>query len=196
MSGMKKRKRTFVVSKPNQLRELTSPVKQVILDALSASAEPCTMRELAAEINRPADSLYYHVKSLLKSGLLLDAGTRTENGKAVALYTSAGQRFRVKYDFGIPRFKQIIRSIYGAAARLATRNFERGLDLDNVRFESKTRNLYLTRMEGWLSRQHLEEINRRIEEINTIMVDNAQPSAGERCSIFIALAPLAAKDRE
>ncbi len=187
---------TFVVSKPHQLRELASPVKQVILDALAAAKEPRTMRELAEDVNRAADSLYYHMRSLVKSGLVIDAGTRLENGKQVAVYTAAAKRFRIKYDFGIPRFKQIMQSIFAATIRLAKRNFERGLELDNVRFGTKNRNLYMTRMEAWLSKQHLAEINRRIEEINEIMVDNCQPSAGERCTVFVCLAPLAEKSRD
>lgn len=187
--------RTFVVSQPAQLRELSSPVKQVILDSLAAANEPRTMRELADDINRAADSLYYHMRSLVKSGLVIDGGTRLENGKQVAVYAAAGKRFRIKYDFGIPRFKQIMRSIFTATIRLAKRNFERGLDLDNVRLNSQNRNLYMTRMEAWLSKRQLAEVNRRIEEINDIMVDNCQPSSGERCSVFICIAPLAEKNR-
>ncbi|MDA7979171.1 MAG: helix-turn-helix domain-containing protein [Pirellulales bacterium] len=177
---MKKGSRTYVVDQPSQLRELASPVKQVILDALASAAGPCSIRELAKDVNRAADSLYYHLRSLVKSGLVIPAGTRTENGKPVALYTGAGRRFKIKYDFRIPRFKHLIRSIFRATIRLANRNFERGLDLDNVRFDPRHRNLYLMRMEAWLSRQHLAEVNQKINEINKILVDNCGPSEGER----------------
>jgi predicted transcriptional regulator len=50
-----------------QIRALASPIRQDILDALTAIG-PCSVSELAAAIGRPADGLYYHIRHLLKAG--------------------------------------------------------------------------------------------------------------------------------
>ena len=187
---------TYFIDDPKQLKELTSPVRQVILNALAASPQPLTMRELADDINRPADGLYYHVRSLVRSGLVLEQTAHTEQGRTIAAYQAAGRRFRIKYNFAMRHFKKLMKSIVAAAGRLAHRDFERALELEDVRAHSADRNLHMARLEGWLTRKQLEAVNRKIEEINEIVTTSVPSPRAERCSLFIALSPLAMKDRE
>src|SRR5262245_46892405 len=50
-------KRSYVVSRADQLRALRSPLRQEIIDAVAASG-PRSVAELAEILGRPADALY------------------------------------------------------------------------------------------------------------------------------------------
>jgi len=177
------------ISDPKQLKELSSPVRQLIIDAFKNAQEPCSIKEIADRINRAPDALYYHFRALQKVGLIVEAGTRLESGKPASLYLPAARNIKIKYDFKIPGFRKLICRIFGAAVRLATRDFQQGVELPNVRGETTTRNLYMCRMEAWLTKQDLREINRRMNEIVEIMHNNSTPNQGERCSVFMAISP-------
>ena len=186
---MPKKSGKLSISDPKQLNQLSSPVKQLIIDAFKSAREPCTIKSIAERINRAPDSLYYHFRALVKVGLIVQSGTQIEMGKPVALYRPAAKHMKIKYDLGIPGFREIICRIFTAAMRLATRDFQKGVELPNVRGESNTRNLYVCRMEAWLSKRDLREINRRMDEIVEIMSENCDVSDGERCTLFMAIAP-------
>lgn len=183
------KKGAHYISDPAQLNELRSPVRQLIVDAFKMVRDPCSIKEIAERINRAPDSLYYHFRALQKVGLIVDAGTRPEDGKDVALYQAISKNPKIKYDFKIPGFGKLIRRIFDAAMRLTMRDFQQAVDLPNVRGESLTRNLYMCRMEAWLSKKDLSEINRRIDEIVEIMHKNSHPKRSERCAVFVALTP-------
>ena len=65
----------MMVRSPEAWRVLISPVRAEIAEALRLLG-PCSMAELAAAIDRPADSLYQHLELLQKAGFVVQAGFR------------------------------------------------------------------------------------------------------------------------
>ncbi|HET9620627.1 MAG TPA: helix-turn-helix domain-containing protein, partial [Kofleriaceae bacterium] len=52
------------IVEPRAIAALASPVRQEILDTVEALGGTATIAELAAQLGRPADGLYYHVTVL------------------------------------------------------------------------------------------------------------------------------------
>ena len=50
---------------------MMAPVRFELIEAMRSIA-PCSIRELALALDRPADTLYPHVRQLLKIGVVLD----------------------------------------------------------------------------------------------------------------------------
>lgn len=71
------RTKPFLLTDPSMVKALASPARQEIVDALQAAGAR-TIAELAALLARPADSLYFHVRSLVKVGLVVERGERRE----------------------------------------------------------------------------------------------------------------------
>src|SRR3954467_15721721 len=82
------------ISKAPQIRALSSPIRQDILDAVTAIG-PCSVAELAAVIGKPADGLYYHIKRLV-GVRLLEQVTADGTGRA-ELRLDVAHRFHLEY---------------------------------------------------------------------------------------------------
>ena len=61
----------FVVSSPKQLQIIAWPGREEIIDVV-ALIGPCRITELAGVVGRSRNSLYYHVRALRDTGLLLE----------------------------------------------------------------------------------------------------------------------------
>ena len=81
-----------------QLKALVSPVRQDIVDTLQTLGTASTT-DLAEQLGRPADGLYYHVRALLKAGLVVPAGTRPQGGRNEALYRTAAPEHGLKLNY-------------------------------------------------------------------------------------------------
>src|SRR4051812_38683008 len=77
------------ISKAPQIRALSSPARQDILDAVTAIG-PCSVAELAAAVGKPADGLYYHIRQLLEVGLLVE--TRDDGAERGELRLDAAHK--------------------------------------------------------------------------------------------------------
>jgi len=71
---------------------------------------PCSIAEIAAAIDRPADTLYRHVDKLRKIGVVVDVGVRRAGRRFEQVFDLAGDDFR-------PQFRD-------SSARTANKMFE------------------------------------------------------------------------
>ena len=69
------RDRRFRICRKDQIRCLMSQVRQEIVDVVEALGT-CSIGEIAEQLGRSADGLYYHVKALVKVDLLEERGVR------------------------------------------------------------------------------------------------------------------------
>ena len=77
-TGSKAAGETFVVQTVAALRALADPIRLRIV--LLTEDEPRTVKELAAALELPQTGLYYHVKLLLKAGIIRVASRRMVSG--------------------------------------------------------------------------------------------------------------------
>src|SRR5262245_58220133 len=121
--------RDYSIRSRQAIRALTAATRQEIVDAL-AGAGALTVARLAALLGRRPDALYFHIRVLLRAGLLVErlpgaaangAATR-KNGRTAAVYDLPARPVRLDYESAPrPDLARVVR----LALRLAQREFER-----------------------------------------------------------------------
>lgn len=74
------------------LKVIADPLRLRIRELMS---EPCTVKQIAAELGMPATKLYYHVNLLEKHGLIVMVDTRIVSGIIEKQYQAAARELRV-----------------------------------------------------------------------------------------------------
>src|SRR5215831_10771410 len=159
--------RRYLITRHDQLATIVSPLRQEILDVM-ARLGVASLAEVAAILGRPADGLYYHVRALLRVGLLRPAGSRRTGGRAggrsETLVRAAASEFALQYAGSPPKEARAATAIVGSMMRLGTRDFRRGLLGPGNVLNGPGREVWALRSTGWLSRKEIAGVNRRIRE--------------------------------
>ncbi len=129
-SGDAKAGKWSAISKISQIRALASPIRQEILDNVQAMV-PCTIGDIARELHRAPENLYYHVARLIEVGLLREVGTRATPGRPEVLYDVPAGQLRVRYDpedaANVEAVTDLARSMLRVAEQDFRAGFRRGL---------------------------------------------------------------------
>jgi DNA-binding transcriptional ArsR family regulator len=96
MGARKPKNETFVVETVAALKALADPVRLRIV--LLTEDEPRTVKELAEALELPQTGLYYHVKLLLKAGILRVASKRMVSGIEEKRYQAAATNWPAPPD--------------------------------------------------------------------------------------------------
>lgn len=183
------RGKTVWVRSPEQIEALTSPVRQSILDRIEAKGA-CSVKELAASLNRPPDSLYYHVKTLVRVGLLVESGSRQSKRRDEALYDLCARRWHIAYEPDNPDNAGAVSKVTAGILRQAERDFRGGLAHPRAVVRGAGRNLWSLRLESKLTRSELREVNHHLEQILSILRKPERGAGGQLCAISWVIAPL------
>jgi DNA-binding transcriptional ArsR family regulator len=181
--------RRVTIEDEEQIRCLASPVRQEIVDTLQALGT-ASAADLAAELGRPADGLYYHLRSLLETGLVVAAGHRGAGRRREAVYAlPAGDGLRLAYDPDNVANVEAVTDVVGSMLRVAGRDFEKGFRPGLAVCEGPHRNLWAARLKGWLSETELEEIHELLRRVRRLL-DRPRQSGEQRLHCFtLVLAP-------
>ncbi len=85
--GFVKDSEPLVLTDPEQLRALGSPLRLAVVELLTQ--EPATVRALAERLNVPRTRLYHHLKLLLEGDLIGVASERKVRGRTERTYGAA-----------------------------------------------------------------------------------------------------------
>ena len=72
---------------------MMAPARFELLEAMRSLA-PCSVRELALALDRPADSIYPHLRPLVRIGVVVDRGERPGRTRPERVYDLAADDFR------------------------------------------------------------------------------------------------------
>jgi DNA-binding transcriptional ArsR family regulator len=165
---------------------LASPVRQEVIDTVEALGGSATVRELAAQLGRPADGLYYHLEILTKGGLLVAWGSR--DGRRYRI--PARTRLRLVYrDDNAPAVRGVARGML----RIARRDFEAAIGREGVVTDGPARELWASRGTGWLSPAEQRELVRLLTRATALLRHRRGGARDQLISLCFVLAPLAAK---
>jgi predicted transcriptional regulator len=182
-----KRQPHVLISRPEQLRALISPVRQELVDVLSRMGK-ASLAEIAAVLGRPADGLYYHVRLLVRVGLVFPAGSRTQAGRPEALYRAVAPQLALPYKSSPKGHVRAVTAIVSSMLRLGIRDFRRASSRPGYRLRGPRRDLWALRTTGWLAPDEVEDVNTRILRLSRAV---SQPQArGRLYAITILLTPL------
>lgn len=155
----------FWIRQPKQVRALESPMRQEIVDALAVLG-PASITDLAEHLGRAADSLYFHVKKLVKVGLVQEIEKERAGRHVWAMYALPSQSVRLAYDSSSARS---IKNVVAGALRLSLRELGQALADGDQRLSGPERNVWGARTKGWLSPADCAEIDRLLERLVQIM---------------------------
>ncbi|HTE54113.1 MAG TPA: helix-turn-helix domain-containing protein [Kofleriaceae bacterium] len=185
---------TAVIDSLPRLRALISPARQEIVDTLQALGR-ASIAELATRLGRPSDGLYYHVRALVKAGLVVAAGQRAAGRRDERIYTTLapGRSLRLRYR---PRHRAsaaALRRLVGSMLRTAERDFGAGLARPGVVVEGRRRALWAGRSKGWLSPAELERVNQLLAELGGLLSSGPSRARGQLFALTYVLAPADAR---
>jgi DNA-binding transcriptional ArsR family regulator len=190
-----RRAATYHIRERRQIDALTSPARQEIVDALPAIG-PCSIAELAEDLGRAPDSLYYHMRLLQRVGLVLPCGTRAEGVRAEALYDTPGARMLIDKEPETARDRKTVLKLISSILRVAERDvgaaFAAGLA---VYRRSARRNTTAARTKGWLKRDELAEVLAHVEAIGDIVARGTKRRGSTLHAVTCVLTPLALSER-
>ncbi|HET7924582.1 MAG TPA: winged helix-turn-helix domain-containing protein, partial [Rhodanobacteraceae bacterium] len=163
------------IENPREIGLLASPTRIEIVDTLESLGGEATVAELAAQLGRPADGLYYHLRQLAEGGLLIE--TATPEGRRYRTRVPEGERLRLRYKPGRNANAQAVGDVAASVLRVAGRDFKRAIADPDAVAEGPLRELWAARNKGWVGDAELAEINRLLARIIALM---HRPRSGRR----------------
>lgn len=186
----------YVVESLSQLQAIASPIRQEIIDVIQARGQ-CSIGDLAEELGRPADGLYYHVRALLAEGLLRQSSRKADNGRDERVLETAakGSLMVAGHDPKDPATIAAKEKLVGSALKIALKDFAASLGSGQAVLEGRARNLTAGRVKSRLAGAELARVNRLFDEILSILTEPQEDSAAPLFSFAWVLAPVEAKPK-
>ena len=179
----------FLVKDAAQVRALSGPLPHRLVSALERLGA-CTVSDLAAAIDEPPASLYYHVRKFVRTGLVRECGTRGEGTRAETVYEIPGRELVFDHANESSEYLAALGKAVASVLRLASRTYETALGRRGARRLGSRRNQMIQQHYARLSATDLAELNRRLEDIADFVRERDRPGAKPWVSITMVLAPL------
>jgi hypothetical protein len=173
-----------------QIRLLSSPVRQELVDTLAALGGEASVADVAEQLGRPADGLYYHLRVLCRGGLVREVAPGDGEERRYRLAGAGDAPLRLAYRAGKVGNLAALGGFARGLLKVATRDFEAALRLKDVAVSGPRRELWTARNKGWLSPEELEEANKLIERLCEITSQPRAPGRERLMSLAFVLAPV------
>ncbi|WP_228862429.1 winged helix-turn-helix domain-containing protein [Xanthomonas vesicatoria] len=163
-------------------------MRQEIVDTLASLGGAASTAELADQLGRPADGLYYHLRELVAGDLLTEVA-EVGGERVFRLAGEGGGPVRLVYNLGPHGNADELARFARSLLQVAQQDFEAALKADGVVTEGKRRELWVSRNKGWLSDGDIQEVNVLLERLSEL---TSQPKAEGRnrlASLAFAFAP-------
>lgn len=175
------------VQSPALWRTLISPVRAEIAEAIRLLG-PCSVADIAAALDRPADSLYKHIEILQKAGFVTEAGFRKTDRNVEQLLDVVADYFQIDFkdSTGLAEnaaFVATVNSFTKSAAR-AVRDSAAARQLN---FHPDHRNVSLNLELSWLTPEDFLEVRSLIRRLKQLM-DAGKKRRQGRLYLSLALA--------
>ena len=175
------------IARLDQLRALASPVRQEIIDAVTASG-PISISTLARVLGRTPHALYFHIRKLESLGLLKKKsgpGVRQgpslwydARGRPAVLYDVPSHPMALAYRPGDTRTHRPMTDIARAMARSAARSFAEAYRSGNAVVSGQRRNLWASRSKRYITPRELEILNAHLRAIVSLLNKSSVGTAG------------------
>ncbi|MBN8482489.1 MAG: helix-turn-helix transcriptional regulator [Xanthomonadales bacterium] len=182
------------MSRAATIRLLASPARQEIIDTLEALGGEASVAELAAQLGRPADGLYYHLR-LLARGRVVEEITGAGDARRYRTCATGG-RTRLEYRPGATANAAAVQRVAASLLRIAGRDFAAAIARHDVAVEGPQRELWASRLKGWVGDTELAEINRLLERLTVLLHARRSTRRDRLVSLAWVLAPLEERSRD
>jgi DNA-binding transcriptional ArsR family regulator len=179
------------IADSRQIRALRSTVRQELVDTLQALGS-ASVAELAAHLDRAADTLYYHVRALLKAGLLVQLPEPRQRGRhreVVYALPEPDKALKLVYRQDDSAHHESLSELVGAMLRSSQREFDAAIGDPDCVVDGPGRELWAGRIKGWLSPEELIRCNALIAELGALLSSLKTPERDRLYSLQFLLAP-------
>jgi hypothetical protein len=186
-----KRPEDGVIENNVALSALVSTVRQEIVDTIESIGGEVAVADIAAQLGRPADGIYYHLRRLVDSGVLRE-GDDPGDGRGRRYRTAAqrGKRVRLKYGRGSRADNTTVAKVVGGLLRTAERDFGRALRSGSAVGEGALRDLWASRLKGWVGETDLREINQLLTRLSELLLQPRDDERNRLVTLAWVLAPI------
>lgn len=178
------------VANPEQIRLLSSPVRQELVDTLATLGGEASVAALAEQLGRPADGLYYHLRALVRGGLVREVETTGGDERRFRLAGEGDAPLRLAYDLGPQGNAREVAAFARGLLQIASRDFDEALRMEHVAVAGANRELWASRNKGWLSPGDLKEANALLERLTALTSQPKAPGRDRLLSCAFVLAPV------
>jgi len=175
-----------------RIRLLASPARQEVMDTLEALGGEATVAEIAQQLGKSADGLYYHLRLLVRGGLV-EQGSHSTDARRFRTRSGKGGRTRLRYQPGATANAAAVERVAAGLLRIAGRDFAAAVARRDVIAEGRHRELWASRIKGWVSNVELAEINRLLERLGELMQGRRDGDRQRLLSLAWILAPVPEK---
>lgn len=170
------------ISTVDQIRAIASPTRQALVDVIESTG-PSSISQLARLLNCAPDALYYHVRQLVRNGIMQRVGNSNRTGRNAATYDLTAKPTRLKYVPGNKANARAISQLVGSMLRDSVRAFRRAHSA-GIRVKGKSRQLWAGRRTAWLTDKQLRILNRAVNGIVSFMDAANRKSEGTTLYAF------------
>jgi len=187
-SGRKNRK-TYWITRKDQLQILASAVRLDIGDRLNALG-PQSVKELAASMGKKTTPIYHHLRQMEKAGLVRRARASGTRGRPAAVYEAPGELTRLARAPLLVSNRKPMAKIGRIVAGQAGKDYARGFKSKSWQIAGPARNHWFFRCITQPSPKRLAKINGLLDEL-AALIWTPDPSPGKfSMSVAWFLAPL------
>jgi len=165
-----------------------SMVRLEIMEALP-DLVPCSISELAKDLGRTPQSLYYHVEILTAVGLINQVGSRRAGKRDEAVYDLPAKwvRFVNNND---PDSRETLFKLAHTILRIAEKNYQQAYHRGFVTQVGDVENIYLRRQRGRLTDEALQKVREHINAIGELFENGKAEDRGNSYGLSVVLTPL------
>lgn len=175
----------------SQLKCMTSPVRAEILSSLVALGD-LSVRELGRQLGRDPNGLYYHIRLLMKAGLIVEVGKYEGEAREEMIIGRVAKRIQAPAEGS---------DIYYAYLKKTAQTYLRQSIRETNRFIDSTKNNSkhfelgdLQRRSFRLPPEKVVELKQRLLQVLKWAEKQSDPELGMRVSLIYTLVPLTDAD--
>jgi DNA-binding transcriptional ArsR family regulator len=157
------------ITTPKAWSVYIAPVRIELLETMRMVA-PCSIAELAAALDRPADTLYRHIEKLRKIGVVVEAGVRRSGRRFEQVYDLAGDDFRPAFRDASPRItNKLFNDAAQSIAKILSRTARDAAAAEQIVFWPTERNASVKFEHAWLSPEDFDRLRGLLVGIKEFM---------------------------
>lgn len=182
-------KAVFTVRTDAEWEAINSPIR-VEMIVFMIVAGTCSIRELAALMNRPADGLYHHVRKLVKARIVEEVGVRRVGTQKETLYRTAAADVSIDRNISNRRTRERTIRLFRTIMKHALRTIEASLGSGETVLEGPNQNLRFNWLASWLDETQLAKVRAHQDAISRILHDGLQRRDGQLVAVLTYMVPI------
>ena len=180
------RRPLHAVSSPESWSLLVAPVRAEVVEAIRLLG-PCSVAEIAAAIDRPADAIYKHLEPLEKAGFIVEAGFRKTGRNAERLVDVVAEDFVVDFRGRSAAENKAIVGMTNSFLKAVGRAVRDSAEAGQLELAPERRTIIVNYELGRLTPERYEEVRGLVRRLKAIM-DEGKRSPEGRLYMTLAVA--------